>query len=342
MEPDAVTGALAPVRGSLSKHMACMREIHDHPEMPTYDLIEYDPLVDSADLSPDDWLKIAEDIEANYFEYDGFLVITGTDTMAYVASALSFMLENLAKPVVITGSQIPFCEVYNDARRNLIISMIFASREDFLEVCIFFHDRLLRGNRSVKVNSFTVDAFDSPNFPRLAQVGVNITTRQDLSLRVPKGRFKVHRSMNKEILVLRLVPGFDDQSILDICMKATNLRALVLEIYGTGNAPAKKNMLLQAIGHARDRGIVVVACTQCFTGGVVLEKYAVGTALAEAGVVGGGDMTTEACVTKLAYLLNRTDISLREVEELMVTDLRGELSHDLTYRSNIFTPQSRL
>jgi L-asparaginase/Glu-tRNA(Gln) amidotransferase subunit D len=132
MEVDE-TGALAPVRGALSKQMKTMKEL-EHPEMPSYDLIEYDPLLDSADMDPKDWLKIADDIEANYFSYDGFLIVTGTDTMAYISSALSFMLENLAKPVIITGSQIPFCEVYNDARRNLIVSMIFACREDFLEV----------------------------------------------------------------------------------------------------------------------------------------------------------------------------------------------------------------
>ena len=170
MEPNLETGALAPVPGFLTKQMAQMAELQEHPEMPDYHIIEYDPLLDSADMAPSDWLKIAEDIEDNYFDYDGFLVICGTDTMAYVASALSFMLENLAKPVVITGSQIPFCEVYNDARRNLIVSMIFASREDFLEVAIYFHDRLIRGNRASKINSFRVDAFDSPNFPRLAEV----------------------------------------------------------------------------------------------------------------------------------------------------------------------------
>ena len=155
MQPNE-NGSLAPVPGFLTKQMASMPELKDHPEMPDYDIIEFNPLYDSSDMSLPEWVKIAEAIESNYFNYDGFLVITGTDTMAYIASALSFMLENLSKPVIITGSQIPFCEVYNDARRNLIVSMIFASREDFLEVCIYFHDRLLRGNRATKVAIFRV------------------------------------------------------------------------------------------------------------------------------------------------------------------------------------------
>ena len=317
MEPNLETGALAPVPGFLTKQMAQMAELQEHPEMPDYHIIEYDPLLDSADMAPSDWLKIAEDIEDNYFQYDGFLVICGTDTMAYVASALSFMLENLAKPVVVTGSQIPFCEVYNDARRNLIVSMIFASREDFLEVAIYFHDRLIRGNRASKINSFRVDAFDSPNFPRLAEVGVNITTRLDLALRVPRGPFRVHKKMNTNIMVIKLVPGFDDRCVMGIVTQSSTLRGLVLEIYGTGNAPARKDGLAQAIKEAVQNGIVVVATTQCVTGGVVMEKYAVGELLAQAGVVSAGDMTTEACVTKLAYLLERTDGSVERVSELM-------------------------
>lgn len=284
MEPDPETGSLRPVPGFLTKQMAAMSEVRE-PQMPLYDIIEYSPLLDSADMCPDDWAKISRDIEKLYFDYDGFLVVCGTDTMAYCASALSFMLENLAKPVIITGSQIPFCEVYNDARRNLIVSMIFASREDFLEVCIFFHDRLLRGNRSSKINSFRVDAFDSPNFPRLSEVGVNITTRYDLALRVPRAPFRAHHSMNTNILVLKLAPGFDDATITDIAAQSKKLKALVLELYGTGNAPQRKTELLEAMRLARSRGIVVVALTQCVTGGVIFDKYEVGAALAKGEVV---------------------------------------------------------
>uniref|UniRef100_A0A7S2WSI2 asparaginase n=1 Tax=Rhizochromulina marina TaxID=1034831 RepID=A0A7S2WSI2_9STRA len=336
MEPNA-EGALVPVRGSVSKQMASMQELHSHPEMPNYDIIEYDPLLDSADMSPEDWVRIAEDIETHYFQYDGFVVICGTDTMAYAASALSFMLENLAKPVIFTGSQIPFHEVYNDARKNLIVSMIFASRDDFLEVCVYFHDRLLRGNRASKINSFRVDAFDSPNFPRLAEVGVNITARFDLAMRLPRGSFRVHKEMNTNIVVIKLVPGYDDDCISHIVNDIQSLRALVLEIYGTGNAPARKSGLLNAIRTATSRGIVVIAATQCRTGGVILDKYAVGVALRDAGVIPAGDMTIEACATKLSYLLERTDGSPETIRRLMQTDLRGELSPESALRRSIFT-----
>jgi L-asparaginase len=341
MEPDPVTGGLTVVPGLLNKQMEQMTELHgDNSQMPTYEIVEFDPLLDSSDMSPDDWVKIADAVESRYFDFDGFLIISGTDTMAYLASALSFMLENLAKPVIITGSQIPFGEVYNDARRNLIISMIFACREDFLEVCIYFHDRLLRGNRSHKVHSFRVDAFDSPNFPRLAEVGVNITCRKDLALRVPRRPFRVDRRMNRNILVIKLVPGFDDVTIIDMITQSKNLRAIVLEMYGTGNAPARRTGLVEAIKIARSKDILVAAISQCLTGSVMLGKYAVGDALAEAGVVSAGDMTTEACVTKIGYLLGRTNI--KEAEELLQVNIRGELTGSNDYEKNFFVDRKTL
>jgi L-asparaginase len=151
MMPDPKTGALAPVPGYFTQQILNMAEMK-HPRMPEFDIVEYDPLLDSACMGPANWVQMAGDVEKNYYSYDGFVIIMGTDTMAYAASALSFMLENLGKTVVFTGSQIPFCEVYNDARRNLIISMLFAGNQDYAEVCVFFNDRLLRGNRSSKVN----------------------------------------------------------------------------------------------------------------------------------------------------------------------------------------------
>ena len=184
-------GTLAPERGYLTARIREMPET-SRAEMPDFIIKEYLPLLDSSLMGPCDWIKIATDIEENYLKYDGFVVIMGTDTMAYCSSALSFMLENLGKPVIFTGSQIPFCEVYNDARRNLIVSIIFAVSSEFPEVCILFNDKLLRANRSVKVNSVALDAYTSPNFPPLASLGAFINERKDLALPQPKAAFKVN------------------------------------------------------------------------------------------------------------------------------------------------------
>ena len=184
IEPD---GSLAPKRGYLTGKIKDMEELQS-PNMPNCYIKEYAELIDSSAMGHKEWSLICNDIQSNYFEYDGFVVIMGTDTMAYAATALSFMLENLGKTVVFTGSQIPFVEVYNDARRNLIASLIFASNQDFCEVCLFFNDKLLRGNRSVKMNSFGLDAFDSPNFPPLATLGVNVELRKDIAVPPPHGK----------------------------------------------------------------------------------------------------------------------------------------------------------
>ncbi len=169
--------------------------------MPYFAIKEYDPLLDSSCMGPGDWVKIASDIEENYLAYDGFVVIMGTDTMAYASSALSFMLENLGKTVVFTGSQIPFCEVYNDARRNLIVSIIFATTSEFPEVCICFNDKLLRANRAIKINSVGLDAFDSPNFPPLATLGAFVQDRKELALPPPRAPLRVHKKFESKVRI---------------------------------------------------------------------------------------------------------------------------------------------
>ena len=186
-------------------------------------------------IGPQDWIKIANDIESHYLQFDGFVVIMGTDTMAYASSALSFMLENLGKCVVFTGSQIPFCEVYNDARRNLIVSIIFAISSEFPEVCICFNDKLLRANRAIKVNSIGLNAYESPNFPPLATLGAFINENKELALPPPRGPFRVHKTLEAQVIVLKLVPGFDDECIHAMVKYSTSLKAIVLEMYGTGN-----------------------------------------------------------------------------------------------------------
>lgn len=187
-------GSLAPEKGYLTERINELPEMQ-RSEMPSFTIKEYAPLLDSSCMGPKDWVNIATDIETNYLTYDGFVVIMGTDTMAYCASALSFMLENLGKTVIVTGSQIPFVDVYNDARRNLIVSIIFASASEFPEVCICFNDKLLRANRAVKVHSTGLNAFDSPNYPPLGELGSLIKERKDLALPQPKGPFRVHKQV---------------------------------------------------------------------------------------------------------------------------------------------------
>lgn len=249
--------------------------------------------------------------------------------MAYCASALSFMLENLGKPVVFTGSQIPLCEPYNDARRNLIMALIFASRDTINEVTIFFHDRLLRACRATKVNTHRLLAFDSPNLDPLATIGITIDENEHLILPPAKGALRVHSRMDTRLLTIRLVPGFDDGMIAEIIHRnadTQNLRALILQLYGTGNVPNVKESFIQLLADANDKGILVVAATQCFTGSVMLGHYAVGKALQRAGVVSANDMTVEAIACKLAYLFGRKDLNNKEVAALMGVSLRGEIT----------------
>ena len=327
MAPDPNQGgALAPVQGAISRYMEDMTELHS-ANMPEYVLHEYNPFRDSSDLGPADWATLARDIRANYLHFDGFVVLAGTDTMAYCATALSFMLENLGHPVIFTGSQIPLCEPYNDARRNLVMAMIFASRDSINEVSIFFHDRLLRANRATKVNTHRLLAFDSPNMDPLAKIGITIDENEHLVLPPPKGALRVHTKMDTRLLTLRLVPGFDDEMIghmIEANMEKERLKALVLQLYGTGNIPSVKESFIQILSAARERGILVIASTQCFTGSVMMGHYATGRALQKAGVVSASDMTLEAIACKCAYLLGREDLEQHEIDELMGVSLRGE------------------
>ena len=230
--------------------------------------------------------------------------------------------------MVFTGSQIPLNEPYNDARRNLIMALIFASRDIICEVSIFFHDRLIRACRSTKINTHRLNAFDSPNLDPLAKIGIVID--ENLSLLTPyaKGALRVHTNMETRILSLRLVPGYDDAMIEHIIDSATKtkLRALILQLYGTGNLPSAKDSIIQCLHEARQKGILVVACTQCLTGSVVLGQYKTGRALKEAGVVSAADMTLEATSCKIGYLMGRGDLTTEEVGNLMPISLRGELT----------------
>ena len=271
-------GALSPVPGALTDFLKSMLEL-TNDKMPKVVVHEYSPLLDSSDMGPADWQVLAKDIKANYLHFDGFVVLMGTDTMAYTATALSFMLENLGKPVVFTGSQVPIAEPHSDARTNLIMALIFAAREQpICEVTIFFHDRLLRACRAQKVNSGELHAFDSPNMQPLATTGIAIKENDHLSLPPARGVLRVHTRMDTRLLALRLVPGFDDQILrhtIESGAESGSLRALVLQLYGTGNAPAVKKDFINCLKRAHDLGILVVASTQCHQGSVMLGKFTI-------------------------------------------------------------------
>lgn len=314
----------APAPGFLSGHMQTMPELQ-HPSMPAHVVHEYEQLLDSANMTPGDWVRVAEDIERNYDAHDAFLILHGTDTMAYTASALSFMLENLNKTVIVTGSQVPLTEVRNDARDNLISSLLIAGQYHIPEVCLFFHNTLYRGNRTTKVDADHFDAFASPNFPALGEVGVDVDIVERRVLVATSGAdLNVHRfTSNPYVGMVRLFPGISVEIMRNFLQPP--LQGLVLETYGVGNAPNDNPAFLDALHEADQRGVVIVNCTQCLRGTVNIEEYATGASLKAAGVISGYDMTPEAALTKLYYLFSQ-QLPQVEVKRQMQADLRGELT----------------
>jgi len=318
-------GLLEPVAGYLTDQIKDILRAHTSEALPDTTVIEYETLVDSCDMTHEHWVRIANDIGDNYQSYDGFLVITGTDTMAYTASALSFMLENLGKTVVLTGSQIPFVKTYSDARRNLLSSMTLACSLDIPEVTLFFDDKLHRGNRSRKADSGSFDAFSSPNFPPLATMGLSVQVNKQLLLPQPKARFKVHVTMDFRVVVIKYVPYFDINALMRLAMNGGNTcKAIVLELYGTGNAPQNEPQMLKALQAAKQNGIVVVITSQCAAGSVLSSTYAINAHLTSIGVVPAADMTTEATCAKLAYLFGKK-LSPDAVSAALTVNLRGEI-----------------
>lgn len=314
-----------PEPGYLQAQMAQMPELR-HESMPAYTIHEYDPLLDSSNMTPAEWVKIARDVELNYDRYDGFVVLHGTDTMAYTASAVPFLLGGLRKPVIITGSQIPLCEIRNDARENLITSLMLASSYAIPEVCLYFGGKLLRGCRSTKVSADGFAAFDSPNFPPLGSIGIGIDVNWDLvrTARGPK-KIRVPELRRPIVSALRLFPGISPELVRNVLRPP--LQGLVLEAYGVGNGPDQDRAFIDALTDAVQRGVVIVDCTQCLEGTVDLHEYAAGSALARAGVISGFDMTAEAALAKLYYLLGR-GYAPERVKREMQTDLRGEITGD--------------
>lgn len=328
-----------PVAGWFAEQLASFPQLHDpsQPRLTTpaqdgrrvrYEVIAYDPLLDSANLDLSHWAAFAADIEARYDEFDAFVIVHGTDTMTYSASALSFMLESLAKPVILTGAQIPLAHVRNDAVDNLLGALSIAGLSTaglgspLPEVGLYFHHKLLRGNRATKVDAESLDAFDSPNLPPLVEVGVDIRIRKDIVHAFPQSKLRVHKTLSPNVAALRLFPGITAATLANFVRPP--LEGLVLETFGAGNAPDRKGDLLSILREATDRGVVIVNVTQCLRGRVS-PSYAAGRALLDAGVVPGADMTAEAALTKLAYLLGR-GLDQGEVRRQLAISLRGELT----------------
>lgn len=312
-----------PVSGHLQRQLALMPEFH-RPEMPDFTISEYQPLMDSSDMTPEDWQHIADDIQAHYDQYDGFVILHGTDTMAFTASALSFMLENLAKPVIVTGSQIPLAELRSDGQINLLNALYIAANYPVTEVTLFFNNHLFRGNRTTKAHADGFDAFASPNLPPLLEAGIHIRRLHTPPALQGKGALIVHLITPQPIGVVTLYPGISPDVVRNFTRQP--VRALILRSYGVGNAPQNAGFISE-IKAAADRGIIVVNLTQCMSGKVNMDGYATGNALADAGVVGAADMTVEAALTKLHYLLSQP-LSVDQIRAAMVTNLRGELTPD--------------
>ncbi|MDO6620697.1 MULTISPECIES: asparaginase [unclassified Shewanella] len=311
----------APVAGFLTDCVKSMPEFY-HEEMPTFVINEYSPLIDSSNMAPPDWQRIANDIKANYHNYDGFVILHGTDTMAYTASALSFMLQGLSKPVIVTGSQIPLAQLRSDGQTNLLNSLYIAANYPVAEVCLFFNNKLFRGNRSTKAHADGFDAFASPNFPILLEAGIKINLRAGKITEPTTKPLEVINISPQPVGVITLYPGISTEIFNNILMQP--VKALILLTFGVGNAPQDK-ALLDTLKQADERGIVIVNLTQCFQGKVNMGGYATGNALAKAGVISGSDMTIEAALAKLHYLLSK-NLTSNEVKIAMQQNLLGELT----------------
>lgn len=326
MVENSITGSLEAFDFShIKNHMPELHRLKFH-----IDTIVFHPAIDSSDVSPEHWRKLVHIIEDNYENHDGFVILHGTDTMAYTASALSFMIENLKKPVVFTGAQLPIGKLRTDAKENLITAMEIAADKDSIgnpivpEVCIFFQNDLLRGNRSTKVNADNFNAFKTYNYPALGKAGIHI--RYDRNrIFTPNFEKKTifHYLMDSSIVILKLFPGINKTTIKAI-LGTKGIKAVILETYGSGNAP-REEWFINALQEAVKKGIIIVNVTQCEIGGVDMRRYETGQELLKAGVISGYDATVEAIVAKLMFLLGH-NYSREEIIVRMRVPLVGEIT----------------
>jgi L-asparaginase len=288
--------------------------------------VTLDNIIDSSNMTPSLWVDIANIIEREYAHYDGFVVLHGTDTMAYTASALSFMFKNLGKPIVLTGSQLPLGMLRSDGRENIICALEIASTRlaKIPEVCIFFESHLYRGNRSTKINAENFDAFETYNYPSLAKVGINIAFKEHMFLPMPTEQLVVRKEFDTRVAVLKLFPGIGPD-VVNAVLHTSGLQGVVIETYGSGNAPTDK-WFISALEDAINRGIIVMNVTQCKAGAVKMRQYAASCDMDRIGVVGGGDITIEAAITKMMFLLGNFPDDKEHVKERLSQSLRGEMT----------------
>ena len=324
MIADKDTGALVPFNfDNINKHIPELARFNF-----TLDFHCFEPIMDSSNMNLDVWVELGQIIKKHYEDYDGFVVLHGSDTMAYSASALSFILENLNKPVIFTGSQLPLGVLRTDGRENLITSIeIAAAKEDDTpivpEVCVYFENKLMRGNRTSKYNAENFNAFVSGNLPLLADIGIYIKYNRNIILKPKFKKLKAHKNLDSGVAVLKLFPGINKEFMKSF-LSIKGLKGVVMESFGSGNAPSEK-WFIDIIREAISSGLIILNVTQCMSGAVEHGKYETSVLLEKSGVIGGGDITTEAALTKLMYLFGEGHDN-ETIIRLMKISLRGEMT----------------